>query len=708
MGIFSRFRGGGHVSETEKAVEINDGLGPAVDVFDKKGSTEILTSKDLAILMQGQSSTAGVSVGPDNAMRYVTVWACIRLLAESIAQMPIHLYRKLPDGSKQRIGDIPLADILCAAPNSWQTAFEYIEFVVTALCLRGNHYAFINRLGSGQLAELIPLLPQGTSLIRKGYEISYRVTFEDGSIEILPQEKIHHVRGLSLDGFTGVSPITFQRNAIGLGMAAENHGAHLFRNGAMPAGTLSHPAQLTDEAYKRIKKSWQETHGGEKQGGVAVLEEGLKFDKITMSNEDAQYLEVRQFQRTEICSIYRVPPHMIGDLTKSSFSNITQQSLEMVKYTFLPWVRRLESAISRDLLTPQDRKRGLYVEFLVSGLERADIEQRYRSYNIGIMSGILSPNECRTMENRNPRPGGDIYLAPLNMVDSTEGMPKAGGENDPDNEEGQGGDPPQLKTKSITGAVPALLGKAPVTKGVLAREQLRETFAPRFLALAKALVLHETGELRKALAEELAGSSQLGRSFAVRMETIYRQLPDYIRNQFLGLMREYAVAVRKAALVEIDSDHEIEPDLLAKFVEEILVSFTSRHIGSSEGQLAAIINEAVLEDLPEEIEKRLAEWDATRPEKIAGREPVQQESAVSRFVWMSAGIAKLQWQRRGAKSCPFCQALNGKIVGIGEPFLGEGDFTPEGHEASALKVRGPKLHAPIHKGCICIIKPVRG
>lgn len=191
--------------------------GPAVDVLEKKGSTDILTSKDLAALLAAGASSAGVAVGPDSAMRYVTVWACVRLLAESIAQMPIHLYRKLPDGSKQRISDIALAEILSFSPNSWQTAFEYIEFSVTALCLRSNHYAYINRVGSGQLAELLPLLPQNVRVLRDGYELSYRVYFDNGSSEVFPQEKIHHVHGLSLDGFVGASPIAYQRNAIGTG-----------------------------------------------------------------------------------------------------------------------------------------------------------------------------------------------------------------------------------------------------------------------------------------------------------------------------------------------------------------------------------------------------------------------------------------------------------------------------------------------------------
>ena len=685
-------------------------MGPAVDCFETKADPRILNSRDLAELFAaGGASVAGVGVNPATAMRYVTVYACVRLIAESIAQLPIHVYRKGPDGAKQRLTGIPLADILGAAPNSWQTGFEYFEFALAALCLRGNHFAFKSLSSRGQLLELIPLVPGSVTVNRSGYDLSYTVRFEDNTTDTLPQEKIHHVRGLSLDGFTGISPIAYQRNAIGLGIAAENHGGYMFRNGAKPAGILVHPGTLSDEAYARIKKSWQETHGGERQGGTAVLEEGLGFKEISMSNEDAQFLETRQFQRTEICSIFRVPPHMIGDLSKSSFSNITQQSLEMVKYTFLPWCRRLETAMNRDLLSPQDRQRGLYVQFLLDGLERADIETRYKVYNIGVNTGMLSPNDCRGKENMNPRPGGDLYLVPLNMADSTDGLPADSGNgqgnldssDDPESEETK----KSLTVKSIANAALSHPGHdALLTKGVLAREQLRETYAPRFRALADGLVAHETAELRSLIA---TAGGQVGPEFPSSSADLYRRLPDYIRAQFLGLMREYAVAVRKAALAEIDSDMELSPADLAKFVEEMLDAFTRRHIGASEGQLAAIINETVLEELPQAIEQRLGEWDATRAEKIAGREPVQQESAVARFVWAAAGIAKLRWQLRGSQSCPFCKALNGKVVGISSPFVDQGDFTPEGHAASPLKVRGPKMHAPIHRGCVCVITPVR-
>ena len=666
MGIFSRF----------PSFRKNSGSDET-----KSGA---ISSRDLADMLASSTSAAGVGVSAASALQFSTVWACVRLLAETIATVPIHIFLKNKDNSKQRVTDIRAAEILSFAPNSWQTIFEYIDFIVTSLAMRGNSYAFVSRSSTGSIAELIPLAPSSVTVTRSGFDLSYRVIFDDGSSDIFGAHQIHHVRGMSLDGFTGVSPLSYHRNTIGLAIAAETHGGTLFRNGAMPAGSLAHPGKLSDEAYARIKKSWLETHGGDNQGGVAVLEEGLTFNPITMSNEDAQYLELRQFQRTEICSLYRVPPHMIGDLSKSSFSNITQQSLEMVKYTFLPWVRRLELAMRRDLLTDRERAKGIYIEFMLDGLERADIEQRYKTYNIGIMSGILSPDECRAKENLNPRPGGDIYLAPLNMADSTGGMPSA----------------------TITASKSNVQKQmAPIeTKGLLDREQLREQFAPRFRALAQALVKHEADGIREILP---AAETPLGRDFSDGFAAIYASLPGYISAQFTGLMREYAVAVRDAALAEIGSDNRIDPAELSAFVGEMSESFASRHIGSSEGQIAALINELAEDEIAAAIEQRMTEWEQTRADKIAAREPVQQESAVARFVWAASGITKLQWQRRGSKSCPFCKSINGKIVGIDAPFIDQGDYTPDGHETSPLKVRGPKMHAPIHQGCVCVITPVQ-
>ncbi len=644
---------------------------------EKKGAA--LTTKDLALLLAGSSASSGVAVSPLRAMQQASVWACVRLLAETIAQLPIHTYQKTKGGSKQRVTSVTVAEALSHLPNTWQTGFEYFEFLVTALCLDGNHYAFNNRNPrTGETTELLPFLPSQVSVKRNGWDLRYKVTTDDIS-ETFTAEQIHHVRGLSLNGYTGVSPITYHKETIGLAIAAEQHGGRLFKNKAMPAGVLKFLGKLTDEAYDRIKASWAATHGNEGVGGTAILEEGAEFQTISMNNVDAQYLELRGFQRKEICGIYRVPPHMVSDLDKSSFSNITQQSLEFAKFTILPWCRRIEAAISRDLLTPRQRAAGLYVEFLLSGLERADLEQRMRSYNIGIMSGMYSPNDCLAKENENPRPGGDIYVMPMNMADTSKGS---------------------LPQKSIT-STREQKSAPKFTKGAAARETLRRQYLPKFQSLSSGLVGYETNKVRQILEQSITPGETID-----MLRELYRDMPAQVKDRFSRLCREYALQVRLLALDEIASDHQIDLEELTDYIDQVIGTMADRHSYSSENQLLALITQAGEEEFSDLIEQRLQEWEDRRPAKIADRETIQQESALSRWVWAAAGIAQLQWVNRGSKSCPFCQELDGKIVGIEAPFIEEGNYEPPGHEDSPWKVRGPKMHAPLHQGCQCIILPV--
>lgn len=375
-----------------------------------------MTSADLAdILRCGSLSAAGQAVTPERAMRVATVYACVRILAESIAQLPCKIYKRGADDSQELVDSGPLFDLL-HFPNAWQNSFEFREYLMACLCLRGNFYA-LKTARRGAVIELLPLRPDAVSARRRNWEMLYTYTDAEGHTGTVGADRMLHVRGLSLDGIMGVSPIRYGRDAIGLAMATEKHGSLIFKNGARPGGVLIHPGHLSDEALEHLKLSWEAAHSGENTGRTAILEEGMKYESMSMTSEDAQYLETRQFQRNEICALFRVPPHMIGDLTKSSFSNITQQSLEFVKYSVLPWCRRIETAFWHGLLTDEQRRAGFRVEFLVDGLERADIKTRYESYSIAIQNGILSPNECRRLENRNPREGGDVFLQPLNMTD---------------------------------------------------------------------------------------------------------------------------------------------------------------------------------------------------------------------------------------------------------------------------------------------------
>lgn len=362
-------------------------------------------------------AASGEHVSPDTAMHCAAVFACVGVLSESVAQLPLKLYRERPDGGKDPVRDHPLFRILHRQPNPWMTSFEWREMAMTHLCLRGNHFAFINRVG-GQVRELLPIPPDCVTVEQNAdWSLTYRVNFGSGrGIETVPPGNMLHVRYRSLNGYTGISPIAYARESIGLAVATEKHGARLFKNNARPGGVLEHPGTMNEDAAARFMRQWQAAFTGENAHRTALLEEGMTFRALTMTSEDAQYLETRRFQTEDIARIYRVPLHMIQETTKTTSwgSGIEHMTIGFVRFTLLPWLVRWEQAIERDLL-PDDERGNLSPSFLVDGMERGDIKSRYESYQIAIQNGILNPNEVRAKENLNPRHGGDDYLTPLNM-----------------------------------------------------------------------------------------------------------------------------------------------------------------------------------------------------------------------------------------------------------------------------------------------------
>lgn len=367
----------------------------------------------------GGETESGEYVSDERAMRCAAVYACVRVLAESVAQLPLMLYRSREDGGKDRLVDHPLYRLLHYQPNLWQTSFEFREYAMAALLLRGNFYALKNMTGPPERAKLVELLPIHPAYVSteqdERWRLRYTIRFPGKGAQEVPEGNILHVRGLSMDGVTGLSPISYMRESIGLSIAAEKHGARVFKNGARPGGVLTTPKTLSDEAFKRLKEEWQEAFSGRNVHRTAILEEGTKWEKMGMTNEDAQYLETRKFQRSEIAGIFRVPAHLINDLEKATFSNIEHQSQSFVSYSLTPWLVRFEQVFWRDLLTEQEKRDGLYVKFNVDGLLRGDAKSRAEALKIQREWGIINANEWRALEEMNPRDGGDVYLTPMNM-----------------------------------------------------------------------------------------------------------------------------------------------------------------------------------------------------------------------------------------------------------------------------------------------------
>ena len=363
-------------------------------------------------------TTSGKVVNERTAMQTSAVYACVRILAESVAGLPLHVYERTANGSKSTKPSHPLYRLLHDEPNREMTSFVFRETLMSHLLLWGNAYAQIIRDGRGFPIALYPLLPDRVAVDRnESGELVYTYQSDKGQVK-LRRENILHIPGLGFDGLIGYSPIAMAKNAVGLALATEDYGAAFFANGANPGGVLEHPGVIKPEQADRLRESWQSQFGGANAHKVAVLEEGLKFHQMSIPPEQAQFLETRKFQINEIARIFRVPPHMVGDLEKSSFSNIEQQSLEFVKYTLDPWVVRWEQSLQQALILPSE-KATIFIKFNLDGLLRGDYQSRMQGYSTGIQNGFMSVNDVRGLEDMNlltAEEGGDLHFVNGNMV----------------------------------------------------------------------------------------------------------------------------------------------------------------------------------------------------------------------------------------------------------------------------------------------------
>jgi len=377
-------------------------------LFSRKNTTskenptnQLTTSK--ALFWSGSSS--GVFVNEDTALRTAAVYACVRVISEAIASLPLNVYEYSGDG-RNLAPSHNLYNILHYEPNPEMTSFAFRETMMSHVLLYGNAYAQIIRDNSGKVKALYPLLPNKVEVRRsEAGDLFYTYWRNDderrrgelaGAIA-MPKDYVLHFAGLSFDGLVGYSPIAIARNAIGLAIATEDYGAGFFNNSANPGGIIEADHVISNP--DKIRLAWEALYrGSNKSHRIAILEEGLKFKPVSIPPEEAQFLETRRFQLDEIARIFHVPPHMIGDLEKSSFNNIEQQSLEFLTYTIDPWVTRLEQSMFQRLLLPLEKER-YFIKFNVDGLLRGDYEKRMRGYSIGRQNGWLSANDIRRLED---------------------------------------------------------------------------------------------------------------------------------------------------------------------------------------------------------------------------------------------------------------------------------------------------------------------
>lgn len=392
--------------------------------FDFFTGRKSVTVDDIAReVARARMGASGAVVTSDTSMRVAAVYGCVRVISETVASLPLHIYRRTLNG-KERADTHPLYRLLHDTPNAWQTAMEFREMMQAHLLLRGNAFAYINWIGPSRASELLPLHPDRVTVKqRPDMSLVYEVRSADGVRE-LQAEDVLHLRGLSSDGISGRSVLEDARESIGVALSTQEYAGRFYANDATPSLAVTLQGKLGPDARKRFVDTWNDTFAGSRNARrTVVLEEGAKVEPIAMTFDDAQFLETRKFQRSEIAGIFRVPPHLIGDLDRATFGNIEHQSIEFVTHCIRPWLVRWEQALSRALFTAPGT---YYPEHSVEGLLRGDIKSRYDAYAIGRVNGWLSANDIRSLENMNRIEGGDTYLQPLNMAPA--GSPAAQGQ----------------------------------------------------------------------------------------------------------------------------------------------------------------------------------------------------------------------------------------------------------------------------------------
>ncbi len=639
------------------------------------------------VLGERTATYTGKHLSISDSLQCVAVFACVRVLAETIGSLPLHLLRDLSDGSKEKATRHPLYQRLHAIPNDEMTAMQMWTALVGHDALWGNCYSYIERDNAERIIGLWPLRPDRMQDIRRVApgKLEYLYRLKEGEPRILDGDKILHIPGLTHDGLVGYSPIQQAREAVALALGAEEYGSRFLGNDSSPGGVLQHPGKLSSDGRKKLAETWEHAHRGlEKHHRVAVLEEGMTWQSIGIPPVDAQFIESRKYQLGEVSRLFRIPPHMIGDVERSTSwgTGIEQQSIGFVVYTIVPWLVAFEQAINKSLLTEAERQAGYYAKFSVEGLLRGDMAARKDFYATGRQWGWFSANDVRRFEDMNPIKGGDTYLVPLNMVPA-DSLGEA--QQDKDQER----------------ALRALVAYETRSGSAESRRRIGKQYARLFEEATGRIVKREVQDVGK-IAEKWLGKRDLYQ-FKDALEDFYRDYGSYIERTMLPVLLSYADAIAVDAGQEIATDAAMDAGL-ERFMADYAANMAADWVYSSRGQIEQIATEAQHGggDPAEAVNARLNEWGETRAQRSARQHVTEAAGAATVYTWSVNGVRRIRWRGSG---CPYCRALDSRVIEIDSYFVRKGEpQAAEGAEVPLTPSRSVR-HAPLHGGCECGIAP---
>lgn len=634
------------------------------------------------------TSHAGVSVNERTALNYSAFWACVRYLANAIAMPPLKVYRR--DGDRREPDRMHRNwTLLHDRPNPMMSSFQFRQVAQSHLMTWGNFYAEREVNGRNETVALWPLRPDRVRIVIQSNEKFLAYEMKDGGLETLAPGRYLHVAGLGYDGVMGYSPVAMIRQSIGLGMAAEEYGARFYGAGGRVPYIVTTPESFTPERRERFRKAWETAQGGAGDGlkrshRVAILDEGMQVHTIGMPHDDSQFLETRRFQVEEMARVNGVPQHKIQSLEKADFSNIEQQAIEAVQDAVMPWAINWEQQLNWELFKEGERA-SWYCEFELDVLLRGDAKSRAETLKIKREWGIINADEWRQLDNQNPLPDGlgQKYLVPLNMVDAANMEALSQSQDEPPDDR-------FVRRANETRA----------DRSAASRHRLAAAYVKVFERAAQHFAAREARAALRILRKAFKGERP-AQQLLEDLREFYQTFPEAIRRELLPVVLALAELVRQE--IALETGQAVPRENLERFAVEYVSGYSDRHIGSSMRQVRKLLEDTPSEEVQEVLAVRFGEWESSRAAKIAANEAVRAGNALSVTAYAVVGVAALVWRAIGA-NCPLCTKLNGRRVGIAEPFLTSGDVVESDDEKTQpLRVKSTVRHPPLHRGCDCVI-----